>query len=96
MNNPLISVIVPVYNAEKYIEEAIKNKAEKEKAEEKNTNQDTSLQQSNDDCDIKVEEIEYTIKEVTDFFMNLFYEFMDSILDNRSIMNFLEFKSFEK
>ena len=38
----------------------------------------------------------YTIKEVTDFFMNLFYDFMNSILDNQSIMNFLEFKSFEK
>ena len=38
----------------------------------------------------------YTIKEVTDFFMNLFYEFMDSIMDNQSIMNFLEFKSFKK
>lgn len=38
----------------------------------------------------------YTIKEVTDFFMNLFYEFINFILDNQSIMNFLEFKSFKK
>jgi hypothetical protein len=38
------------------LENAIKAKREKEKAEKKYTNQDTSLQQSNDDCDINVEE----------------------------------------